>query len=75
MLPENIRLQIEQFHRFQILGIDLDFYFMLILSYIITIQYKTNFLQTFIIILLLSIFIHRILNINTRINQIIFNQK
>lgn len=74
MFSEKTRQQLEDLHRTQFLGIDLDILFMIIFSYYIVISYQKNFLQVFVIILLISIIVHRIFRINTRINELIFGK-
>jgi len=74
MLSENTRQYLERLHRIQILGIDLDILFMLIVSYYISNTYKKSYLQVFIIILVISIIVHRTFRINTRINEMIFGK-
>jgi hypothetical protein len=72
MLSEATRQYLEKLHRIQIFGIDLDILFMLIVSYYIANSYKKNFFQVIIIILIISIIVHRTFRINTRINEMIF---
>lgn len=74
MLSENNRQRLEKLHRIQILGIDMDILFMLIVSYYISNTYKKNFLQVLIIILVISVIVHRTFRINTRINEMIFGK-
>lgn len=74
MLSENTRQYLERLHRIQILGIDLDILFMLIVSYYVSNTYKKSYLQVFIIVLVISIIVHRTFRINTRINEMIFGK-
>lgn len=74
MLSETNRQRLEKLHRIQILGIDMDILFMLIISYYISNIYKKNFTQVIITILFISIFVHRIFRINTRVNEMIFGK-
>lgn len=74
MLSETTRQHLERLHRIQILGIDLDILFMLIVSYYIANTYKKNSFQVFIIVLVITIIVHRTFRINTRINEIIFGK-
>jgi hypothetical protein len=74
MLSETTRQRLEKLHRIQLLGIDLDILFMLIISYYIQVTYKKNFFQVLIIILVISIIVHRTFRINTRINEMIFDK-
>jgi hypothetical protein len=74
MLSEATRQRLEKLHRIQILGIDLDILFTIIVSYYITNAYKKNFFQILITILVISIIVHRTFRINTRINEMIFGK-
>jgi hypothetical protein len=74
MLSENTRQRLENLHRIQIFGIDLDILFMVIISYYISVTYKKNFIQIIITILFISIFVHRLFRINTRVNEVIFGK-
>lgn len=64
--------RLEELHRIQIVGIDLDILFTLIISYYISLTYHHNFYKVLFIILILSIIVHRIFRINTRLNEMIF---
>lgn len=74
MLSEDTRLKLENLHRRQIMGIDMDILFMIFVSYYIATNYRKNFYQVLISILLISIIVHRLFRINTRINQMIFGK-
>jgi hypothetical protein len=74
MFSEKTRTTLEELHRIQILGIDLDILFTLLISYYISQIYKKNFYKVLIIIVLISIIVHRTFRINTRINEIIFGR-
>lgn len=74
IISEAMRVKLENLHRKQILIIDLDIIVSILLSYYLSPIIKRNFLETFIIILIISILIHKILGINTRINEIIFGK-
>ena len=74
MFSEKTRKKIEELHRKKILGIDLDILFTLFISYYISQTYKKNFYKVLIIIVLISIIVHRTFRINTRINEIIFGR-
>jgi hypothetical protein len=74
MFSEKTRKTLEELHRTQILGIDLDILFTLLISYYISQIYKKNFYQVLIIMVLISIIVHRTFRINTRINEIIFGR-
>jgi hypothetical protein len=74
MFSKDTRQRLENFHRIQILGIDLDILFTIFISYYISNHYKKNFNQVLITILFISIIVHRIFRINTRINEVIFGK-
>lgn len=74
MLSEETRVRLEKWHRVQIMGIDMDILFTVFLSYYITTNYRRNFYQVLISVLLISIIVHRLFRINTRINQMIFGK-
>jgi hypothetical protein len=75
MISENIRKRLENFHRIQVFDIiDLDILFMIIISYYISTVYKQNFYKILISIVFISIIIHRMFKINTRINEFIFGK-
>ena len=74
MFSKETRKRLEELHRTQILGIDLDILFMLFISYYISINYNEKFYQVLIIIVLISIIVHRTFRINTRINELIFGR-
>ena len=72
LITEKTRKKLENLHRTQILGIDLDIISIIIISYYLRKIFNKNFLETFVSVLILSIIIHRTLGINTRINEMIF---
>lgn len=74
MFREQTRANLEQIHRTKILGIDLDILSILLFSYYIAFVFKKNYIQMFILVLLTVVIIHRILRINTRINQKLFGK-
>jgi hypothetical protein len=75
MISEKTRKRLENFHRIQVFGIiDLDILFMIIISYYISITYKQNFYRVLISIVFISIIVHRILRINTRLNEMILGK-
>lgn len=74
MLLETTRKRLEELHRMQILGLDLDILFTLTISYYISLTYRYNFYNVLFTILLLSIVVHRIFRINTRLNEMIFGK-
>jgi hypothetical protein len=74
MLSEVTRQRLEKLHRIQILGIDLNILFMVIVSYYIANTYKKIFFQVLIIILVINVIVHRTFRINTRINEMIFGK-
>lgn len=74
MFSTETRKRLEELHRTQILGLDLDILFSVLISYYITILYKKNFYKILITIVLISIILHRTFRINTRINEIIFGK-
>lgn len=74
MLTEQTRAKLEQIHRIKILGIDLDIIGIILFSYYLCIILKQDYIKIFLIILILSIIIHRIFRINTRINEKIFGK-
>ena len=53
MFSEKTRKRLEELHRIQILGIDLDILFTLLISYYISQTYKQKFYQVLIIIVLI----------------------
>jgi len=59
MLSEITRQHLERLHRIQILFIDLDILFMLIVSQYVSNTYKKSYFQVFIIVLVISIIVHR----------------
>ena len=74
MFSETTRKRLEEIHRIQIVGIDLDIIFTLTISYYISLTYHYNFYKVLFIIVLISIIVHRILRINTRVNEMIFGK-
>ena len=74
MFSEQTRKQLEELHKIQIINIDLDILFTIIISYYIASVYNYNLYKVILIVFLASSFIHRIFRINTRINEIIFGK-
>lgn len=74
MFSETTRKRLEEIHRIQIVGIDLDIIFTLTISYYISLTYHYDFYKVLFIIVLVSIIVHRILRINTRVNEMIFGK-
>ena len=74
MFSEETRKQLEELHKIQILGIDLDILFTVLISYYIASVYNYNFYKVILVVFLITSFIHRIFRINTRINEIIFGK-
>lgn len=74
MFSETTRKRLEEIHRIQIVGIDLDIIFTLTISYYISLTYHYDFYKVLFIIVLISIIVHRILRINTRVNEMIFGK-
>lgn len=74
MFSEQTRKQLEELHKIQIIGIDLDILFTTVISYYIANVYNYNFYKVILIVFLVSSFIHRIFRINTRINELIFGK-
>ena len=74
MFSETTRKRLEELHRIQIIGIDLDILFTLIISYYISLTYNYNFYKVLFIIVIASIIVHRIFKINTRLNEMIFGK-
>lgn len=75
MISENTRKRLENLHRIQVFGIvDLDILFTIMISYYITITYKVNFYKVLISIVVISVIVHRMLRINTRLNEMIFGK-
>lgn len=72
IISEATRQKLENIHRTQILKIDLDIIATILFSYYLSTIIKKTFFVTFVIVLIISIIIHRILGINTRINEMIF---
>lgn len=74
MFSETTRKRLEEIHRIQIVGIDLDIIFTLTISYYISLTYHYDFYKVLFVIVLVSIIVHRILRINTRVNEMIFGK-
>ena len=74
MFSETTRKRLEEIHRIQIVGIDLDIIFTLTISYYISLTYHYDFYKVLFIIVLISIIVHRMLRINTRVNEMIFGK-
>ena len=74
MFSETTRKRLEGIHRIQIVGIDLDIIFTLTISYYISLTYHYDFYKVLFIIVLISIIVHRIFRINTRVNEMIFGK-
>ena len=74
MFSEQTRKQLEELHKIQIIGIDVDILFTIIISYYIASVYNYNFYKVILIMFLITIIVHRIFRINTRINELIFGK-
>lgn len=74
MFSEKTRKRLEEIHRIQIACIDLDIIFTLSISYYISLTYHYDFYKVLFTIMLISIIVHRIFKINTRLNEMIFGR-
>lgn len=72
LFSEETRKKLEDFHRKRILFIDMDILFMLLISVYISVYYNVDLVGVFLLILMLSILFHRIIRINTRVNEVLF---
>ncbi len=72
LFSEETRKKLEDFHRTRILFIDMDILFMLLISVYISVYYNVDLVGVFLLILMLSILFHRIIRINTRVNEVLF---
>lgn len=64
--------KLEQLHRIQVFGIDLDLLFTFFISYFISIYFNYNFYIVFISVIFISVFVHKSIGIKTRLNEELF---
>ena len=72
LFSEDTRKKLEDLHRMRFLFIDMDILFILLISVYISVYYNVDLVGMFLLMLILSILVHRIFRINTRVNEVLF---